>query len=144
MQPTYPAVSSMWLRTLCIANMILAISASASHAQSQNALLLRCDEAANYLGKSGIVCGTLTQGIYRPDVRGEPTFLNCGGRYPSQRFTWLIWGDRRGSYNPPPESFQGNCVCGYGAIKEFRGKPEIVYPDPIYQARTDDEKSKCK
>jgi hypothetical protein len=132
----------MWLRTICIANFALATSVITS--QAQTSLLLRCDQAANHVGNNATVCGILAEGSYRPDVRGEPTFLDCGARYPKQIFVWLIWGDRRGEYSPPPERLEGSCVCGYGAISEHKRKPQIVQPYPFYRARTENEKLKCR
>ena len=40
---------------------------------------ISCREAGKHVGEVRTVCGTMTQRSYRADIRGEPTFLNCGG-----------------------------------------------------------------
>jgi hypothetical protein len=104
---------------------------------------LRCVEASKHIGKVKTVCGRLTQGQFRQDVRGQPTFLNCDGQYPNHVFTWLIWGEDRANYGNV-ERMQGSCVCGRGVIQEYRGKPEIIRPENIHPARDADEIAQCR
>jgi hypothetical protein len=104
---------------------------------------IRCTEALKHIGEVRTICGPLTQASYRQDVRGQPTFLNCGGRYPNHVFTWLIWGEEKNTYGNV-ESLQGSCICARGLVQEYRGKPEIVRPEDLHRARGAAEIARCR
>ena len=130
------------MRPLFLA-IVLTVCSGSLASQAADDAPLGCKEAASHVGEVRTVCGRLVQGSYRPDVKGEPTFLNCGARYPRQNFMWLIWGEDRASYRPAPEQFEGQCVCGSGAIAEYRGKPEVVHPKRFGPASTSGERGLC-
>ena len=92
------------------------------------------EDAGNYIGQYGVVEGVIVLASYRPDVGGEPTFLNFHDPYEGY-FTALIWGDDRAKFvqefgGPPEEVFLHKTVCGEGLIEEYRGSPEIVLDEP--------------
>jgi hypothetical protein len=87
-------------------------------------------QAAEHVGEAATVCGVVTDASYRPDVRGEPTFLNFGGAYPNHSFTALVWGEHRAKFSPPPESHEGALICVSGRISSQRGKPQILVDTP--------------
>lgn len=55
---------------------------------------------------------------YRSDVKGSPTFCN-DAPYPTHDFTMLVWGQDRSDYD-------GRCICVYGRVTPYEGKPQIV------------------
>ena len=55
---------------------------------------------------------------YRPDINGSPTFCN-DAPYPAHNFTMLVW-------NQDWSDYDGRCICVYGRVILYRGKPEIV------------------
>jgi DNA/RNA endonuclease YhcR with UshA esterase domain len=69
---------------------------------------------------------------YRPDVNGRPTFINFDRPFPNHTFTALVWGDRRGAFNPPPENQfgPGSRACVEGIIEVYNGRPEIEVDSP--------------
>ncbi|MBM4383208.1 MAG: DNA-binding protein [Deltaproteobacteria bacterium] len=87
-------------------------------------------QAAAHVGEAATVCGVVSDASYRPDVRGEPTFLNFGGAYPNHAFTAVVWGKHRAKFTPPPESHEGKTICVSGRISSYRGKPQIVVDTP--------------
>ena len=87
-------------------------------------------DAANHVGETATVCGTVASAKYAARSRGSPTFLNLDRAYPKQVFTAVIWGDTRPRFSSPPESMQGAASCVTGFITLYRGKPEILVRDP--------------
>jgi hypothetical protein len=79
-----------------------------------------------------MVCGVVSGVSYRPDVNGQPTFVNFDRPFPNHTFTALVWGDRRASFNPPPavRFSEGTMVCVDGVIELYQGTPEIVVDGP--------------
>jgi hypothetical protein len=45
------------------------------------------EEAANHVGETATVCGTVASANYAARTRGEPTFLNLDKPYPNHIFT---------------------------------------------------------
>lgn len=90
------------------------------------------EEAAAHVGEMGTVCGPVAGTSYRPDVNGEPTFLNVGQDYPStSRFTIVIWGEDRGNFPEAPEDAYRNAyVCVTGTIESFRGVAQMQVSSP--------------
>jgi DNA/RNA endonuclease YhcR with UshA esterase domain len=86
----------------------------------------------SHVGEHITVCGVVSGVSYRPDVNGQPTFINFDRPFPNHTFTALVWGDRRASFNPPPEVrfSEGTMVCVDGVIELYQGTPEIVVDGP--------------
>jgi hypothetical protein len=55
---------------------------------------------------------------YKKSVKGFPTFCN-DAPYPSNNFTFLVWGEDLSRYN-------GKCLIVTGSVKLYQGKPEII------------------
>jgi len=89
-------------------------------------------EAVSHVGEHITVCGVVSGVSYRPDVNGQPTFINFDRPFPNHTFTALVWGDRRSSFNPPPEVRfgEGTTVCVDGLVELYQGTPEIVVDNP--------------
>lgn len=91
---------------------------------------ISCEEAIDYVGEIDTVCG-LFYASYRPDVRGEPTFLNCPRPYDQHDFTALIWGDKRPIFESclggaPEVLLDKREFCVKGLVELYNGKPEII------------------
>jgi hypothetical protein len=63
-------------------------------------------------------------------LRSRPAFLGFGKPYPDQPFAAVIFGTDRAKFGTLETTLQGKRVCVSGAIREYRGKPEIVLTDP--------------
>lgn len=88
---------------------------------------IRPSEASRYYGRRACVRATVLRAVYRPDVRGSPTFIDL-----SEGFSVVIWGTERSAFRPPPESQfpPGTVVEVTGVIEEYRGHPEIIVSTP--------------
>ena len=60
---------------------------------------------------------------------GRATFIDLGGRYPNNAFTAVILA-RDASKFPDVDALDGKTVDITGAVRLYRGKPEIVLSDP--------------
>ena len=87
-------------------------------------------QAATRVGEAASVCGVVSDASFRPNLRGEPTFLSFGGAYPDHAFNALVWGGHRAKFLPPPESYEGEVLCVSGRSASYRGKPQIVVDMP--------------
>jgi DNA/RNA endonuclease YhcR with UshA esterase domain len=88
------------------------------------------EEAAAHVGETATVCGIVASARYAERSRGEPTFLNLGRPCPDQLFTALIWGSERAKFREPERTLQGKRICVTGAIRLYRGTPEVILSDP--------------
>ncbi len=84
-------------------------------------------EASRYYGRRACVRAAVVRAVYRPDVRGSPTFIDL-----PDGFSVVIWGSQRSAFRPPPESQfpPGTVVEVTGVIEEYRGHPEIIVSTP--------------
>ena len=85
------------------------------------------DKAKDYIGDRATVCGPVAGTNYGSTSNGRPTWLNVGKDYPSsERFVVIIWGDNRGNFPQPPESYYaGKTICVTGLIQEYQGIAQI-------------------
>jgi len=94
-------------------------------------------EAKDHIGDRATVYGPVAGTFYGSSVKGRPTFLNIGEDHPSKkRFTVVIWGQNRGNFPEPPESFyEGKTICVTGLIQEYDGiaQIEVTTPDQIQE-----------
>ena len=98
---------------------------------ARNRPAIAAENALNYVGQTGTVCGTVASVRYAVHTKGQPTFLNLNRPYPNQIFTALVWGRDRAKFLEPPETcYRGRKICVTGRIVEYRGKAEIIVKDP--------------
>jgi len=76
------------------------------------------EQAENYIGQIVTVQMDRAYCSYHPDVKGSPTFCN-DAPYPTHDFTMLVWSQDWSDYD-------GRCICVYGKVTLYEGKPEIV------------------
>jgi hypothetical protein len=90
------------------------------------------DKAKDHIGDRATVCGPVAGTKYGATSRGRPTWLNIGKDYPSsERFVVIIWGENRGNFPQPPESYyNGKTICVTGLIQEYEGIAQIEVTAP--------------
>lgn len=60
---------------------------------------------------------------------GKAIFIDIGGRYPNNPFAAVIFADDASKF-PNVDTLAGKVVDVTGAIRLYRGKPEIILNDP--------------
>jgi hypothetical protein len=88
------------------------------------------EEASKHIGETATVCGVVASARFLSGARSRPTLLNLGKPYPDKVFTATIFGDDRAKFGAPEKALLGKRICVSGAIKDFRGVPEIILSDP--------------
>jgi hypothetical protein len=61
------------------------------------------EDASKYVNDSVIVCSKIYGGKFLENVKGSPTFLDEGAKYPNAPLTLIIWGDVRKQFHQAPE-----------------------------------------
>jgi DNA/RNA endonuclease YhcR with UshA esterase domain len=107
---------------VCLVAVLFLVTVSAEFARAQHHLT--ASEA--HVRETATVCGEVVSTRYAASTKGHPTFLNLDKPYPGQIFTILIWGEARGKFGEPEETYRGKHACVTGHISEYRGVPEIV------------------
>lgn len=80
-------------------------------------------EASRYIGQVVTVEGSVSE--VHTDQRSGVTFINMGGRYPSNTFTGVIFSAFANQF-PGVASLAGQVVRITGPVKLYKGKPEII------------------
>lgn len=105
---------------------LAALCATACAAAAQR---LSPEQAARHIGETATVCGVIAGSHYAETSDGQPTFINLDKPYPDPVFTIVIWGEYRGKFSPPPETWTGR-LCATGKITSYRGRPEMKVFSP--------------
>ena len=89
-------------------------------------------EAKNHIGQRITVYGPVVSTFYHKEGKGRPTFLNIGNPHPNpDRFTIVIWGDKRANFTQAPETYYSNkTIYVHGLIEEYKGVPQIIVDSP--------------
>lgn len=97
---------------------------------------IKIAEIKHHIGDSVKIMAKIYGGKYFENIKGTPTFLNVGDKYPNAPLTLVIWGDVRKQFKTPPEELynKGHVKWITGKIVLYKGKPEIIInsPDQIY------------
>jgi hypothetical protein len=87
-------------------------------------------EAAAHVGQSVALDGPVASASYRPDVSGQPTFVNLGRDYPDPtRAQLVVWGEHRAGFpgaSPETMLHAGVRVCARGTLTSYNGVLEII------------------
>lgn len=85
------------------------------------------NEARAHIGKTLVVAGPLMKVTQRENVKGNPTWIEIGGSYPSdQRLMIIIWGQQKSNFPTLKTThLEGKNVCVIGRILNYRGVPQI-------------------
>ena len=80
-----------------------------------------------HIGEHVWFCGTPTQVSAPSNVKGDPVYLNFGGKYPNDIFAVLIWGEVSGKQRAKlVKRYTGKQLQIRGYVQERNGKPEII------------------
>jgi hypothetical protein len=112
---------------MCLSVAWLGACSAAGSGTSQGAL--SAADGAQHVGEKATVCGVVASAHYAENISRQPTFINLDKPYPDPVFTILIWGDYRGRFATPPETWHGR-ICATGVITAFHGKPEMKVIGP--------------
>jgi DNA/RNA endonuclease YhcR with UshA esterase domain len=85
------------------------------------------DSVNNYIGRNVIVCNE----VYGVKTTDKVTYINLGAAYPNSPLTVIIFTKDLTNFPESPEKMYGNQhVCVTGALKEYKGKVEIIISKP--------------
>jgi len=84
------------------------------------------EQASKYVGKVASVRGVVS-GVFVS--RSETTFINFGKPYPDQPFTAVIFRSSSPRF-PNASRWEGKMITVTGAVRLYKGKPEIVLESP--------------
>jgi hypothetical protein len=100
------------------------------------------EEAANHIGKTITICGTVSGARYLESSVTKPTLINVGGEFPNHALTILIRDEDRKNFPFMPEDrYNNKNICVTGTVIDYKGKPEIVVSTPSAIVLTDDNAS---
>jgi DNA/RNA endonuclease YhcR with UshA esterase domain len=84
-------------------------------------------EAKAHVGQIVTVEGVVSEVHHA--APGKVIFIDMGGRYPNNAFAAVIFAEDANKF-PNVDSLEGKTVDVTGAIKLYRGRPEIILNDP--------------
>lgn len=89
-------------------------------------------EAKNYANKHVAVFGTVREYRYLPKIKGSPTWINLGARYPDKdRLSVVVWGSERGRFGKAlTDKLVNRQICIIGTVKLRDGIPQIALKAP--------------
>lgn len=82
-------------------------------------------DAAAHVGETATVEGMVNEVHVSP----RATFLNLGGRYPSEVFAGVIFSDDTEAF-PNVQAYAGKTVDITGTVQMYDGRPEIILRSP--------------
>lgn len=108
---------------------------------SQGLFSQNCDinlkDAIDYEGQEITVCGIVSQVATPKGIKGNPTYLNLGGKYPNHSFTVIIWGSNANKFVTHTDIFinglkgyEGKNIAITGVIEIYKGKAQINAKEP--------------
>jgi DNA/RNA endonuclease YhcR with UshA esterase domain len=102
----------------------LALALTAAPALAET---IQPSDAQAHVGQTVTVEGSVSE--VHAAASGRATFLDIGGRYPNSVFTAVIFAKDASKF-PNVDSLTGKTVDITGAVRLYRGKPEIILNDP--------------
>lgn len=100
---------------------------AAAAAPAPQPALIAAGDVKSHIGQTVTLEAAVSE-IHRTRS-GRQILLNMNGRYPNNALTAVIFQNDFAKFGNV-ESFNGKTVRVTGAIKLYRGKPEIVLSDP--------------
>jgi DNA/RNA endonuclease YhcR with UshA esterase domain len=83
-------------------------------------------DAKAHVGQTVTVEGAVSAAT---TARSGVTFIDIGGSYPDNAFAAVIFADDAGKF-PNIRALDGKTVDVSGAVRLYKGKPEIIVSDP--------------
>lgn len=89
--------------------------------------------AARYVDKYVALSGPVKRITHRPDINGQPTWIEIGASFPDDsRVTLVIWGDHRDRFGSTVlQSLAGKIVCVMGTVTTYKSLPQVQLTDPL-------------
>lgn len=94
-------------------------------------------EAHEVVGEESVICGVVMQVSTPQGIRGNPTYINMGAKFPNHSFTVVIWGSDADKFVRDTDSFirglksfEGKRIAVSGLVEEYKGKPQIIVKNP--------------
>lgn len=95
--------------------------------QANGQTVISLNQVNTHIGDSVTVCGKVYGMRYFSNSKDKPTFLNIGGKYPSQQLTVVIWEEvRKQFFLTKVEDMQDKEICITGRINLYKERAEIV------------------
>ena len=108
----------------CVLTGLMAGSAlAAGAAPAQTPALIAAADIKSHVGQTVMIEAAVTE-IHRTQS-GKQILINMNGRYPNNALTAVVFQNDFAKF-PNIEAFNGKTVQVTGAVKLYRGKPEIV------------------
>ena len=92
-------------------------------------------QAGSHIGETATVCGSVASAHFSRRSAAQPTLLDLDRPYPNQIFTIVIFNRDRAKFGAPEQTLLHRRVCASGAIKLYRGRPEMILEDPAQLSR---------
>lgn len=99
---------------------------------------IRWSEAKSFIGRDIYLIGPLLDTKFKPNVVGQPTYIDVGAEYPNpNRLQLIVWGANRGNvtvrnFKPGWREVEGEVipyyppdVCVKGTVSMYKGVPQI-------------------
>lgn len=115
------------IKDLLLVSALLVATSSLGFAKGES---ISTSEAGNYIGQNATVCGEVASTKFAERTKGQPTFLNLDAPYPHQKFTVVIWGNKREAFGSPEIAYKGKAICATGLVENYKGTPEIIAEEP--------------
>ncbi len=110
---------------------MVAVAALAATGSVAAAVQIPADQAVQFAGRNGTVCGKVESAKYAQMAEGEPTFLHLGAAFPRHPFQVRINGADRASFEfKPEEALLGQLVCVTGRVAGKGGRAEMIVRSP--------------
>lgn len=110
------------MKSICLALFAFSFSL-ASFAQKE----IKVEEAKNNIGDTVKICTKIFDTNFDENANRSPTYLFTSSHNPNATLTFVIWGEKRKSFDYKPEKdLKEREVCVTGKVELLKDKPIIV------------------
>lgn len=107
--------------------LLAAFTSSAAYCQTH----ININDVSKHVGDSVNIGGMVFSGIYLPNVKGSPTFINMGNESNKQLLLLIVYKNVRSQFFEAPDVYlRGKTVEVKGKITLYKGKPAIILYRP--------------
>lgn len=110
------------MKKICFALFALSFSTSI-YCQKE----IKVEEAKEFVGDTVKVCTKIFDTNYDEASKGSPTYLYTSSNQPAAALTFIIWGEKRKSFDYKPEKdLKEREVCITGKIELLKDKAVLI------------------
>lgn len=114
-----------------LVGLLLALVCFDPAAQPRTKGQIAAEDAPQFIGTRGTVCGKVMTTKYAQNAEGEPTFLHLGAPFPKHPFQVKIKGEDRANFSFAPEvTLDGKLICATGRIAGRGVRAEMTIESP--------------